>query len=93
MISTSSVAREKLNMLPDDVVKLIVMGRYTLYRVSSSNKEVEYALRTGASEVYFLSSEGEAIPEKLINFEIEDKIVIEDTTSPFVISNFSLACN
>lgn len=80
-------------MLPDDAVKLIAMGRYTLYRISSDNKDVEYALRTGASEVYFLSNEGEAISEDLTDFVIKDKIVIEDASSPFVISNFSLACN
>jgi hypothetical protein len=92
MVSVLSVSKQRLSKLPDEVLRLISMGQYTLYKVNVENEpRAAYALRTGAREIFFLTQDGEPIfVDESTNFEIQKKIVINDVPTPLVTSNLVL---
>ena len=77
MMSTLSVSKEKLNKLSDDVLRLISLGKYTLYKASSEEaEEVTYLLRTGAREFFVLDYHGQPLDIRAENCDIKAKMAI-----------------
>jgi hypothetical protein len=92
MISTKSVSKKTLSQLPEEVLRLVSMGQYSLYKViDESDPRIMYALRTGAMEIFLLGENGEPIKEKVqTNFSIENKVLIEDVVVHTAVPNFCL---
>lgn len=80
MLAKKTISRKKLNKLPEEALRLINMGQYSLYEVSVENRpDVVYALRTEATKIYLLNKNGKPIKElSSVNFSIKSKVVIED---------------
>jgi hypothetical protein len=76
MISTKSVSKTTLSKLPEEVLRLVSMGQYSLYKVTDESAlRIVYALRTGATKVFLLGENGEPIKEKVkTSFSIENKV-------------------
>jgi hypothetical protein len=92
MVLSSHISKDQLSKLPEEVIRLIGMGSYSLYKIScQESNEIAYVLRTGARELFFLNNYGEPVNASLTNFQIEKRIVIDDISSPFVVSNFNVA--
>jgi hypothetical protein len=91
MLPTIPVSKNELTKLPDEVLRLIGMGHYTLYKIrAKKNSRAEYALRTGASEIFLLTSDGEPLTDEgEVNFEIQEKVLLEDVSVKFVVPNFN----
>jgi hypothetical protein len=92
MISTKSVSKTTLSKLPEEVLRLVSMGQYSLYKVNDkSDLKVVYALRTSATEIFLLGKNGEPIKEKAqTDFSIESKVLIEDVIVHTSVPNFCL---
>jgi hypothetical protein len=79
MIPTSDISKEALPKLADDVLRLLAMGQYSLFRVSVKDRQdIVYALRTGAKDVFFLKADGEAVDENLPDFQVQEKVKVKD---------------
>jgi hypothetical protein len=93
MLNTLSISKVALNNLPGDVLRLVSMGRYTLYQASSpSIPELAYALRVSAKEIFALASDGSPLEcNDFSDIQVTGKVEIEDVPAPFVLSNFG--CN
>jgi hypothetical protein len=91
MLKTLSIPQVTLKSLPDDVLRLVSMGRYTLYQASSpSHPEIAYALRVSAKEIFALAGDGSPLECKdFSDIQVTGKVEIEDVPAPFVLSNFS----
>ncbi|MBD1825028.1 hypothetical protein H6F51_21400 [Cyanobacteria bacterium FACHB-DQ100] len=91
MIPTVSIKKDHLHKLPDEVLRLIGMGKYTLYRAEVKDQpDVYYILRTGEREFFFLQKNGDPISSNTSTpFEIQEKILIEDVTVTSVVPNFN----
>lgn len=92
MISTKSVSKKTLSQLPEEVLRLVSMGQYSLYKViDESDPRIVYALRTGATDIFLLGENGEPIKEKVqTKFLIENKVLIEDVVVHTAVPNFCL---
>jgi hypothetical protein len=91
MLQTLSVSKTNVENLPEDVLRLISMGRYTLYKATSpSDHRVSYVLRVSAKDLFVLTNNGSPIEfNDFSDIQITGKVKIEDISSPFVVSNFS----
>jgi hypothetical protein len=91
MITTASVTKSHLNKLSDEVLNLIGMGQYTLYRIEAKAvPDISYVLRTGETELFFLKDDGEPVEvSEPTQFDIHEKIVIDDVDVAAVVPNFS----
>jgi hypothetical protein len=91
MLETLSVPQVTLKNLPTEALRLVSMGRYTLYQASSLSKpDVAYALRVSAKEIFALSSDGSPLGySDFSDFQVTGKVNIADAPAPFVLSNFS----
>jgi hypothetical protein len=89
MIPTVSVDKDRLNKLPDAVLRLIGMGQYTLYQVGVDEQPlICYVLRAGEREVFFLQQDGEPVDcDPLLEFSIRGRVVINDVSFTPVIPN------
>jgi hypothetical protein len=92
MISTKSVPKSSLEKLPEEVLRLIGMGQYSLYEVAiEGHSDVAYALRTGAKKFYLLNKDGEPVNEQSsVNFSIKSKILIRDANIQAAVPNLCL---
>ncbi|MEO0374123.1 MAG: hypothetical protein AAF329_05730 [Cyanobacteria bacterium P01_A01_bin.17] len=92
MIKIREIERTDLPNLPDNAVELLAIGKYSLFGVSvESNQLIKYALRTGVSDIFFLKADGEAIAEKVDEFEIQEKVNIKNCQPLFAVANFSVS--
>jgi hypothetical protein len=91
MLKTLSVSQTTVKNLPEDVLRLISMGRYTLYKASSPrDPRVNYVLRISAKDLFVLTHDGSPIEfNDFSDLQLIGKVKIEDIASPFVVSNFS----
>jgi hypothetical protein len=91
MLQTLLVSKTNVENLPEDVLRLISMGRYTLYKATSPNDpRVSYVLRVSAKDLFVLTNDGSPIEfDDFSDIQITGKVKIEDISSPFVVSNFS----
>gem|GEM_PF-2185002 len=91
MIPTVALNRQCFSQLPDDVLRLIGMGQYTLYRVSVSEQpEIQYVLRTGQQEFFFLKEDGEPVSlNGSADFDIQEKVNLEDVPIFSVVPNLN----
>ena len=95
MLKNVSTSKERLSKLPDDVLSLISMGQYSLYKIKSDKvSDAAYASRVGTKEVYFLNEEGQPVSvseNEMAEFEVEHKIVLNDVSVDSVKPKYSLA--
>jgi hypothetical protein len=91
MISTVSIKKSDLRKLPDEVLRLVKMGQYTLYRVAIEEyPDICYVLRAGERELFFLQEDGEPVKfDSSLEFIIQEKILIEDVAVISVVPNFN----
>lgn len=91
MVPVQSIKKNHLSKLPEEALRLIGMGKYTLYRVQSkTDPGICYVLRTGEREFFFLQNDGEPVCfDSSIKFDIQEKLVIEDISITSVVPNFS----
>jgi hypothetical protein len=77
---SESVSKETLSKLSSEVLRMIGIGQYSLYKISSEKNPIAfYALRTGVTEIFLLREDGEPIvKESSIDFVIERKITIDN---------------
>jgi hypothetical protein len=62
MLQTLSVSKTNVENLPEDVLRLISMGRYTLYKATSPHDHrVSYVLRVSAKDLFVLTNDGSPI--------------------------------
>ncbi|MGG6238730.1 hypothetical protein ACQ4N7_08825 [Nodosilinea sp. AN01ver1] len=90
MVPTIVMTKQDLDKLPDEVLRLIGMGQYTLYSVEvSAQPEVCFVLRTGEREFFFLKEDGEPLSfNDFPNFKIRERVNIEDVPVFAVVPNF-----
>jgi hypothetical protein len=90
MLKTLSIPQVTLKNLPAEAMRLVSMGRYTLYQASSTSKpDVAYALRVSAKEIFVLSSDGSPLDcSDFSDIQVTGKVDIADAPAPFVLSNF-----
>jgi hypothetical protein len=92
MISVKSISKASLNKLPEEALRLIGMGQYSLYEISiEGNLDIVYALRTGAKKIYLLNQDGEPVDEQsIVDFSIKSKILVRDTNIQAAVPNLCL---
>jgi len=80
------IKREQLPGLPDPAVRLIQMGMYSLFEISSpENKEATYLLRLSKDEFLYLNTHGFPLsqkPRELSNLELKAQIRFESLEDP-----------
>ena len=75
-----------LQNLPKEVLCLIGMGKYTLYKViSSDDNRASYALRVSATNLFVLDNDGNPIDfEDFSNLKIIGKVKIRNFNLPVI---------
>ncbi len=91
MVPTVMLNKRCFRQLPDEALRLVGMGQYTLYRVKVAGRpEIQYVLRTGPQELFFLTEEGQPLAlNEAVEFDIEEKISLEDVPVFSVVPNLN----
>lgn len=77
MIPTLNVSVKDFDWIPFSTLQLINIGRYTFYKIKIKEfPQIEYLLRTGMNDFYFLDQNGKTFEIKNIeeNIELKNKI-------------------
>jgi hypothetical protein len=90
-IPAITVSKDELNNLPEEVLHLVAMGQYSLYRGSAKDHpNCCYLLRTGPEEFFLLESDGEpVVAASAREFDIQAEIIIEGVNINAVVPKFN----
>lgn len=90
-VPSLKISKHELSKLPEEVLSLIAMGQYSLYRAEVKDYlNYRYVLRTGEREFFFLAADGEPIaPTGSEKFDIQEKVLVEDVSVKSVVPNFN----
>jgi hypothetical protein len=77
-VPTCTVSKNELSKLPEEVLSLVSLGQYSLYRaIVAEHPNYRYVLRTGEQKFFFLEINSEPVASAgSEKFNIQEKLTL-----------------